>query len=329
MTAKDRSRLLQARTNEALDLYAGTLVATERLMTSLAMHGGSPDDVAQELLHYQQAAGPELVNEVADAGYRFLARSLLLAAEYGTDSLLRLVPAEQLPRVGAPPPPPALPAPSDPSAWFAWFGAFAGWSVRHSTWSARVYELVRGEVLAQRLPPAVLRDATDDFLRERLVDYLQDSATAQVELLADNLAAGQNVVRQLLATLTGEPASDDLTIAVQGPTGGRARTEFAIENNRAEPAVVDCTGASLTGYALAVAPARLTLEPGQAARVGIVLDLPDADTGGTAVPAALVTVAGPGFGQLVVHVHATVTAAPRPQIAVRVLDSPGWAAAPD
>lgn len=319
MTANDRARVLQARTNEALDLYAGTLATAERLMSALAIQGTAPDDVARELLHYQQAAGPELLGDIADSGYRFLARSLLLAAEYGTDGLLRLVPAHRLPTVGPPPPPPVLPAPSDPAAWYAWFGIFAGWSVQHSTWAARVYDVIRGEVRDGALPPSTLREATDSLVRERLVDYLQDCATLQVELLTDGLTAGQHMVRSLLAALTDESDAEDLTIVVRGSAGSLVRTELALDNNRPDAAEVQCTTTSYPGFVVTASPGHLSLNAGQSATLTVVVDLWETGASGEEVPAGLVTVAGAGFGQLVVHVRAIVTPAPPRQLTVRVL----------
>ncbi len=320
MSDTDRVRVLEQRANEALDRYAASAAALQRLATAVAQAGASPQRVSEGWSRYQQDVGPELASRYNDTGCRFTARSLILAADYGTECLRRLVPPERAAHLGAPPPPPPLPGPTDAAGWLAWFWGLAPWATRHQAWSARIYELVRADVAAGRLPPDVLQQVTDAFVRDRLLDYLQDAADLQLDLLTDGLAAGTDVVQQLTTDLTGEQPATDLTVEVHGRAGGVARTELEIDNNRAEPADVVCTVTSFGGFAVAVTPSRLWLEPGRSVRVGIRVDLPAEGTAGASVPAGSVGVTGAGGAPLLVHVRATVAHELRPAVTVRVLD---------
>jgi hypothetical protein len=223
--------------------------------------------------------------------------------------------------LGEPPPVPRPPAGADPTEWAAWYLGYVAWTAQQQVWTARVYQLIQDEVSAGALPGHAAGAASEAVLRDQLPGYLADLAEAGLDLVEDGLGTADESMRALIEALLGRPVATDLTVSVHGLAGTIARTELAIENNRGEPAEVECQVRPADGVGLAVQPSRFQLAAGQAERVSIRVALPDAAPAGS-LPAGTIYVAGYGETPLRVQVLATVSEPPHQHLSIRALDRP-------
>jgi hypothetical protein len=316
---RTRAQRLESQATETFEQLGASMAHSSQLFSALATGGVAPEAITAELTRHAQEHGPDAYRQLTDSNLRFWARSMLIAAAYSSESLQTMVPPHRRSELGPPPASPYLPARADPSDWAAWYLLYTAWAGQLQVWSARAYELIRGEIAAGTMPTDAVQDSGRAFVAEHWADYLSDLTEIGLDLMSEEIGVADESLRNVAAALSGESPTTELVVDVHGPAGTIARADLAIENNREHPADVSCVVTAVDGIGLAIVPASFHLPPGQTLRTSIRVALPDRPTGGF-IPAGTITVSGYDEVALLVRVQAIAESPKRSGLAIRALD---------
>jgi len=300
---------LQSLIDETVDRSTASTANFGRLLAAATGPGMNPDSWTAELTRQGTEHGPEAYRRLNDVTTRFFSESLRLVARYLDAYLRDLVPSGHIGRVGSPPAMPLAPLSSDTVAWTAWYQRYASWITEQQAWSARLLGVMREEVANGRMRSDAMQSSAREFVQRQLPDYLLDMAQLNTELVSDVLGVADESLERLADALLGDAGFDDLVIDVAGETGSVVVVALAVENSRADPAVISCETRAVNGFALDVTPRQFPLDPAETRPVSIEVGLPSGPAG-PPTDAGSVTIRGQDERDLVVRIMARVDEPP-------------------
>lgn len=275
----------------------------QRLVAAAAAPGFRHDLLVTEMSRLGQEQGMQAYQRVAEAGVRFMARTMQVAAGYRDDYLRGFLPSERILAAGPPPSVPPPPSGNGPFEWSGWYPLLAAWVTEQQAWSAKLCRALLDESASGRLDPGSVQTSGRAFVESRLPEYLVDMAELNADLVYDILAMTDASLDALSGTLVDQSSGPDLVMDVRGRSGALATTGLLIENNQPGQASVTCFVAPADGFGLTTEPVAFRLESGESRPLAVHVNLPPEPINGR-VPAGSIVVQRQGERDLVVQVRA-------------------------
>ncbi len=293
----------------------------QKIMDGVA-RGELPSTVFRDRLPtFAQARGAAYAARLTEINTQFFSRLVQFNTPYWHDLMELVTPGASVPPLA----PPVFDA-SDPIRWYQQLTEYAG---QLNAAALRAYQSLFERVAAGEVAPSRIQAASSDFLTSRLPEHLRRLSGLYFDLLNgfNDLRAGYEAEFLSGVLATAQPADQEMPIALNlvGPLGGAASASLSLTNTQAQPAIIRCSVTDVrradgVGPAFApnitVAPAALSLRPGEEASLVLSLQLDEGDYAPDVLYVGAVHIARRGEPRLEVPLRITARPA-APRVAAR------------